>query len=102
MYLYAIIFQLRGMDYLPLNINVSAESFTKSYLEALNGILKLTDTELQVLSVFLNYSKDKAGGKESRMHVRNILSFSRSNVYNYLKRLEEKGCLVKNEDASYR
>lgn len=89
------------MDYLPLDIAVSGESFTKSYLEALNGILKLTGTELRVLSVLLEYSKESAGDRGSRMYAREKLSFSRSNIYNYLTRLEEKGCLVKNEDASY-
>lgn len=89
------------MNYLLLDIVVSGESFMKSYLEVFNGILKFIDIEFCVLFVLLEYSKEFVGDWGLRMYVREQFFFSWSNIYNYFIWLEEKGCLVKNEDVFY-
>lgn len=94
-----------------LNKQVSKEDFYKSYYTALNGILNLSNKQLDVLSEFSiirnnlpdNFTDEQKDEYTFSSTSRNVicekLGISIYNLNNYIKGLKEKGMIVsKNGD----
>ena len=76
--------------------------FTEDYLHLLNGILKLTSTELKVLAKFISIDNKVFAPKNSRKIVAAALKMKNVAVLNnYIKALKDKGCISKNKLGLY-
>lgn len=88
---------------MQLEIQTSKKSFTRHYLELLNGILKLTPRELDSLLLFLEYDQDVACSMQARKHVAQALNFKSVSVLNnYVKSLKDKRVIYKDSAGVYR
>lgn len=91
---------------------VARESFYRVYLSILNGILKLTDKEIEILAEFMaikeidDASKKFISEKErnellfsggNRKLIRTKIGTSPHNLNNYIKTLKEKGALIEKD-----
>lgn len=88
-------------------LKVTEDNFYSSYLQILNGILKLTRTEISVLSLFMDIkdkldsstlSEDMKNGlllsTENRKYVQDRLNITEHNLNNYVKILKDKKMIV--------
>lgn len=78
-----------------LQIQVTKETYISSFLEVLNGLLKLSDTELKVLTVFLDVNSKEPCSHEFKLEV--IKRCEMKNVAvlnNYIKKFKDKGVLI--------
>lgn len=76
----------------------------EEYLRALNGILHLTEREIELMVEFINFdinweSFDENEPKNvantaNRKYLQETLKVTRDNLSTFIKRLKEKGCLV--------
>ena len=88
---------------MQLEIKTSKKSFTRHYLELLNGILKLTPRELDSLLLFLEFDQDIACSMQARKHVAQAMSFKSVSVLNnYVKSLKDKKVIYKDDHGVYR
>ena len=88
---------------MQLEIKTSKKSFTRHYLELLNGILKLTPRELDSLLLFLDYDQDVACSMQARKHVAEAMNFKSVSVLNnYVKSLKDKKVIYKDRSGVYR
>ena len=88
---------------MQLEIKTSKKSFTRHYLELLNGILKLTPRELDSLLLFLEYDQEVACSMQARKHVADAMSFKSVSVLNnYVKSLKDKQVIYKDKSGVYR
>lgn len=88
---------------MQLEIQTSKKSFTRHYLELLNGILKLTPRELDSLLLFLDYDQDVACSMQARKHVASAMNFKSVSVLNnYVKSLKDKKVIYKDSRGVYR
>jgi DNA-binding response OmpR family regulator len=88
---------------MQLEIKTSKKSFTRHYLELLNGILKLTPRELDSLLLFLEYDQDIACSMQARKHVAEAMNFKSVSVLNnYVKSLKDKKVIYKDDHGVYR
>lgn len=84
--------------------SVSKTDLTKEFLKSLNGILDLTDRELQLLSTFIeidintpklpNISKNVIS-TENRKYIRKVLGITPDNLSRYITKFKSQGILVK-------
>jgi predicted transcriptional regulator len=78
-------------------------SGTRDYLTLLNGILKLTPVELDVLAAFLEFDPFSCATKTSRKVVAEKLGMKNVAVLNnYVKALKDKGIIHKDQFGSYK
>lgn len=76
---------------------------TRDYLTLLNGILKLTPVELDVLAAFLEYDAIVCASKRARKVVAEKLGMKNVAVLNnYVKALKDKGVIYKDSYGSYK
>jgi hypothetical protein len=69
----------------------------------LNGLLKLTGTEIKVLAAFLEYDKHICATQRARKIVAEQLKMKNVAVLNnYVKALKDKGCIRKDGSGHYR
>lgn len=89
-------------------LKVKEQNFYISYLQILNGILKLTKTELSVLAQFMEIKNSLITTKlyayttfstENRKYVQDRLNITQHNLNNFIKSLKEKKMIV-NEDIN--
>lgn len=83
---------------------VSKTDLYKEFLKSLNGILDLTDRELELLATFIdidintpklpNISKNVIS-TENRKYVRKILGITPDNLSRYITKFKNQGILVK-------
>lgn len=83
---------------------VSKTDLYNEFLRSLNGILKLTDRELQLLSTFIqldintpklpNISKNVIS-TENRKYIRKTLGITPDNLSRYITKFKNQGILVK-------
>lgn len=83
---------------------VSKTDLYKEFLKSLNGILDLTDRELQLLSTFIqldintpklpNISKNVIS-TENRKYIRKTLGITPDNLSRYITKFKNQGILVK-------
>jgi biotin operon repressor len=68
----------------------------------INGVLKLTGTELRVLGAFIDIAPEKPCSSQSRKQVVQLLGFKSVAVLNnFIKSLKDKGVLIF-QDGQYR
>jgi hypothetical protein len=74
---------------------------TYQFLQVFNGILELTDKELEVLSNFIDLSTTiNLCSPENKKLVANKLNIENPNTLNiYVKRLKDKGAITKTKDG---
>jgi len=76
---------------------------TRDYLSLLNGILKLTEVELDVLAAFLDVDPFICASKGARKLVAERLQMKNVAVLNnYVKSLKDKGVIYKDQFGSYK
>lgn len=83
---------------------VSRTDLYKEFLKSLNGILDLTDRELELLATFIdidintpklpNISKNVIS-TENRKYIRKILGITPDNLSRYITKFKNQGILVK-------
>lgn len=80
-----------------------ALGYLEDYLRLLNGLLKLTGTELKVLAAFLEYDSTICATQRARKIVAEKLMMKNVAVLNnYVKALKDKGCIYKDGSGLYR
>ena len=85
-----------------LQIQVTKETYIISFLEVLNGLLKLTETELKILAVFLEVSTTSPCTHEFKLEVLKRCDIKNIAVLNnYIKKFKDKGVLIYNESGLY-
>lgn len=74
---------------------------TYQFLQVFNGILELTDKELEVLSTFIDNSTTiNLCSPENKKIVAKKLNVDNPNTLNiYVKRLKDKGAILKTKDG---
>lgn len=88
---------------MQVNIKTNNKKFRRTYLELLNGILKLTPRELDSLILFLEYDKEIACSMGARKFVSQEMNFKNVSVLNnYVKSLKDKQIIYKDKDGIYR
>lgn len=76
---------------------------TKDYLTLLNGILKLTEVEMNVLAEFLEIDPFTCASKTARRRVAEKLQMKNVAVLNnYVKALKDKGVIYKDQFGIYK
>jgi len=82
------------------NINIAVRT-TYQFLQVFNGILELTDKELQVLSAFIDLGKTvNLCSADAKKDVAKELNVKDPNTLNnYVKRLKDKGAIVKTKNG---
>lgn len=82
-----------------INIRVSEDEKLDAYLELMNGVLKLTPTQLKVLTELIR-ENPKACTPKSRVEVTSKMGFKSVTVTNnFIKVLRDKGIILKDRDA---
>ena len=81
-------------------ICIKADS-TFKYLQVFNGILELTDKELQILSKLVDFGEEhNICSAESKKLVASDLNIEDYHTLNnYVKRLKDKGAIVKSKSG---
>lgn len=76
--------------------NISRDQFYKSYYTTMNGLLKLTNLELDTFVKFseIQSSGDNPLSKENRKLVARTLGITTYNLNNYISMLKDKGLIV--------
>jgi len=88
-------------------VPVKKDNFYQVYLQILNGILKLTRTEIAVLAQFMEIRNDLSQvnldkiyidrlvfSSENRKIIKEKLNISEQNLNNYIKSLKDKKALL--------
>ena len=84
--------------------NIDRNDLVEEYIKSINGILKLTRKELDLLVelIVLDIYYDESNGEpkniantKNRKHLMSQLKMTRDNLSTYIKRLRTKGLLVK-------
>ena len=79
---------------MKVQIPTNNERFLKDYLNAINGILKMTQTEINVCATLLGLDIDNPCSKENRMKAAKQLNCSRAVLNNSIKSLKDKNVLL--------
>ena len=83
--------------------SVNKNDLVTEFLISLNGILRLTDRELELMAEFirldLNYNKQPNENKNianraNRKHITNALGITKDNLSRYIRSFKQKGILV--------
>lgn len=85
---------------MKLNLQVSKEEFYRKYYQAINGILKLTSKELDILEnlsyrKYLGMTDKDLFNSKTRTTIGSELSMSRFNFNNYIKAMADRGILIR-------
>ena len=85
---------------MPRKIKINPQT-TYQFLQVFNGILELTDKELEVLSNFIDLSTTiNLCSAENKKLVASKLNIENPNTLNiYVKRLKDKGAITKTKDG---
>ena len=82
---------------------VSNGSLISEFLHTLNGILRLTDRELELMETFIkldiNYEKDPTANNnvantKNRRYIIDNLGITKDNLSRYIKSFKQKGILI--------
>ena len=84
-------------QHLTLQISTSPSDFVRDYVELLNGIFKLTPTEVDILVEMIKIDSTKPCGTECRKQIVDVLEFKSTAILNnYIRSLKQKGVIVQN------
>lgn len=94
------------MKIISKQVRLENQEYYKIHLNIINAFLpiKLTQRELEVLSLFMSFRGDLAEqrfGSTAKSIVRKKLNISSPNLSNYLKSLIDKGFIVKKTVNEY-
>lgn len=78
---------------------VDRDSFSKAVLTILNFQLKLSELEIEILSVMLSHNITKIDSA-TRVLLRDKLDKTKFDINNYIKRLKEKKLIIVKEDKN--
>ena len=73
---------------MKVQIPTNNERFLKDYLNAINGILKMTQTEINVCATLLGLDINNPCSKDNRMKAAKQLNWSRAVLNNSIKSLK--------------
>lgn len=82
---------------------VSKDELISEFLHALNGILRLTDRELELMTTLIkldiDYVKEpntnkNVANRDNRKYIINNLGITKDNLSRYIKSFKEKGILI--------
>jgi hypothetical protein len=93
------------MNKVKASVTLRSDSlgYIEDYLLLLNGLLKLTGTELKVLAAFIDYDNSVCATKQGRKVIAERLKMKNVAVLNnYIKSLKDKGCIYKDGLSLYR
>jgi len=91
------------MAKISVPVQLSPATYVRDYLTLLNGILKLTPVELDVLAAFVDYDPFICASKASRKVVVEKLGMKNVAVLNnYVKALKDKGIIFKDRYNNYK
>lgn len=86
---------------------ITADRLSYEFLHSLNGIIGLTERELQILAQFLELSINKPKGSkrsvdctENRRIVMKSMGITRDNLSRYIKIYKDKGLLKLNKELN--
>lgn len=88
-----------------LTKKVNKENFYITYYKALNGILNLTNKEIEVLSklsLILNQKQEMYITNEVRSEASDRLGISKHNFNNLFKKIKDRGFIVEDKDKGNR
>lgn len=78
---------------MKVQIPTNNERFLKDYLNAINGILKMTQTEINVCATLLGLDINNPCSKDNRIEAAKHLKWSRAVLNNSIKSLKDKNVL---------
>lgn len=85
-----------------VTLRIDPRGYIEDYLILLNGLLKLTSTEIKVLAAFLEYDHRVCATQKARKVVAESLKMKNVAVLNnYVKALKDKGCIYKDSMGEY-
>lgn len=91
------------MGKISVPVQLSDDNSVRDYLTLLNGILKLTPVELDVLAAFVEYDPFVCASKAARKVVAEKLGMKNVAVLNnYVKALKDKGIIRKDRYNNYK
>ena len=91
------------MAKISVPVQLSPDTQVRDYLTLLNGILKLTAVELDVLAAFVDYDPFICASKAARKAVVETLGMKNVAVLNnYVKALKDKGIIYKDRYNNYK
>lgn len=91
------------MAKISVPVQLSDDTYARDYLTLLNGILKLTPVELDVLAAFVDYDPFICASKAARKVVVEKLGMKNVAVLNnYVKALKDKGIIHKDRYNNYK
>lgn len=73
----------------------------KAYLKAINGLIGLTDKEIEVMFVVIQIVDSGKLDSISRDNIMGILDLTNQDLNNYISRLKKKGALVKKDNKVF-
>jgi len=78
-----------------VRIPTNNRNLVRDYVRAVNGILKLTDREVEVVAAFIRYDQENAATPSARKYVAEELEMKSVAVLNnFVKALKDKGVIV--------
>jgi len=78
-----------------VRIPTNSRNLVRDYVLAVNGILKLTDREVEVIAAFIRYDKENAATPSARKYVAEELEMKSVAVLNnFVKALKDKGVIL--------
>lgn len=83
---------------MEFNLVINKEGYFKEFLKVMNGFLRLSKTELDIVSNILFYNK-KIFDTEGRVKVRTILGQTENNFNNHIMRLKKKKVILENPNG---
>lgn len=84
---------------MKIQIPTTRQKIGKDYLSVINGILKLTPTELNVVYILFSIDKDKPCTKNNRIKAASELGWSRAVLNNTIKSLKDKNVLLYDKET---
>ena len=73
-----------------------------AYLKTINGIIGLTNKELEVMALIVEFSGEtREITPKDRDGVRTLLGFSQCDLNNYISRLKKKGAIIQKETGLF-
>lgn len=86
-----------------VQIPTSKKHLVKDYVTSVNGLLKLTDREIEVIAAFINYDPNQAATSQARKYVAEELEMKSVAVLNnFVKALKDKGVIIAHPDQKNR
>jgi hypothetical protein len=78
-----------------VQIPTNSKNLVRDYVTAVNGILKLTEREIEVIAAFIRYDKSLAAAPAARKYVAEELEMKSVAVLNnFVKALKDKGVIL--------